>query len=127
MHFIVQGAAVCTGADISLDDRAWLMHMVPQMCVRDSVFTLYTRCIDVLAVPKAILDDDFSDMPMLTRHAYGCICCLSAQMLQCFIRISVAGKRVYYREWNGVVCVDWCASERRVDESGVWCAHSDAH
>lgn len=43
------------------------MHMVPQMCVRDSVFALYTRCIDVLAVPKTILDNNFSDMPMLTR------------------------------------------------------------
>ena len=54
---------------MSTDDRAWLMQMVPQMRVCDSIFALYPRCIDVLDAPEAILEDDFSEMPMLTRLA----------------------------------------------------------
>lgn len=56
-------------ADMSVDDRAWLMQLVPSMRVDDSVHALYPRCINVLDAPDSVLDDDFCEVPMLTRYS----------------------------------------------------------
>ena len=79
---IMKHDALCGAQDMSTDDRSWiqvriqsfggrfkynLQLMVPSLRVEQSVFALYSRCIPLLSVPNAVLQGDFSEMPMLAR------------------------------------------------------------